>query len=67
MQSEDPILGEVLFEITYIGNAARVSAIDPVTNTEVTVMGSAHTSVYSLKLNALRKLKRALAKARRKG
>lgn len=56
----DPELGEVLFEIAAIGNAVKCSAIDPATNTEVCVVGSAYTSPYSLKMNALRKLKAVL-------
>ncbi len=56
----DPDLGEVLFEVKVIGNAVKVSALDPATNTEVCVVGSAHTSAYSLKMNALRKLKSVL-------
>ena len=56
----DPEIGEVLFEVRVLGNAVKVSALDPVSNTEVCVMGSAHTSPYSLKMNALRKLKSVL-------
>jgi hypothetical protein len=58
----DPELGEVLFEVRMIGNAVKVSAVDPVSNTEVCVVGSAHTSPYSLRVNALRKLKSVLRK-----
>jgi hypothetical protein len=56
----DPELGEVLFEIVAIGNAVKCSALDPATNTEVSVVGSVYTSPYSLKMNALRKLKAVL-------
>jgi len=62
----DPELGEVLFEVLVIGNAVKVSALDPVTNTEVCVVGSPYTSPYSLKMNALRKLKAALRRRARK-
>ncbi len=58
----DPELGEVLFEVVVVGNAVKCSALDPRTNTEVCVVGSAYTSPYSLKMNALRKLKRVLRK-----
>ncbi len=58
----DPELGEVLFEVKVIGNAVKVSALDPISNVEVCVVGSAHASPYSLKMNALRKLKAALRK-----
>ncbi len=56
----DPELGEVLFEVRIVGNAAKVSALDPATNVEVCVVGSIHASPYSLKMNALRKLKSVL-------
>ena len=56
----DDDLGEVLLEVQVVGNAVKVSAIDPVTNTEVVVVGSAHATLYSLKMNAVRKLKAAL-------
>jgi hypothetical protein len=59
---QDPEIGEVLFEVRAIGNAVKVSAIDPVSNVEVCVVGSVHTSPYSLKMNALRKLKSVLRK-----
>ncbi|MDX2223262.1 MAG: hypothetical protein SFV21_10960 [Rhodospirillaceae bacterium] len=56
-----PRLDEVLFEMMVIGNAVKVSAIDPRTNTEVSIVGSPAMSAYSLKMNALRKLERALS------
>ena len=56
----DPDLGEVLFEVKVVGNAVKVSALDPVSNTEVCVVGSAHASAYTLKMNAPRKLKTVL-------
>lgn len=56
----DPCLDEVLFEMVVIGNAVKVSAIDPITNTEVSIVGSPAMPAYSLKMNALRKLERAL-------
>jgi hypothetical protein len=56
----DPEIGEVLFEIRVVGNAVKVSALEPVSNTEVCVVGSVYTSPYSLKMNALRKLKAVL-------
>jgi len=59
---QDPDMGEVLFEVRAIGNAVKVSAIDPVTNIEVCVVGSVYTTPYSLKMNALRKLKSVLRK-----
>lgn len=63
----DPELPEVLFEILAMGNAVKCSAIDPVTNIEVSVVGPATASPYSLKMNALRKLKARLRKPEREG
>jgi len=58
----DPELGEVLFEVLVVGNAVKVSALDPISNVEVCVVGSAYASPYTLKMNALRKLKAVLRK-----
>ncbi|MGE4064844.1 MAG: hypothetical protein AB7E79_15885 [Rhodospirillaceae bacterium] len=58
----DPDLPEVLFEIVAIGNAVKVSAIDPHSNVEVSVVGPVSASAYTLKMNALRKLKARLRK-----
>jgi hypothetical protein len=60
------LIGEVLFEIAAYGNAVKVSAIDPATNTEVSIVGSPAMSPYTLKMNAMRKLKHVLAKDRRR-
>jgi len=57
-------LSEVLFEMYKVGNAIRIAAIDPITNTEVVVVGSPYMSMYSLKINAVRKLKYVIAKKR---
>ena len=55
-------LSEVLFEIHQIGNSVRVCAIDPRSNTEVVVVASPSMSLYSLKINAIRKLRYVIAK-----
>ncbi len=55
-------LDEVLFEYQVLGNAVRVAAIDPRTNTEVVVVGSPTMTPYSLRVNALKKLQFVLAK-----
>ena len=62
--SDDHILneGEVLFEVRQVGNAVKVSAIDPETNTEVCVVGPVNASPYTLKMNAVRKLRMVLRK-----
>jgi ABC-type Zn2+ transport system substrate-binding protein/surface adhesin len=62
--SVDLDVSEVLFEIRAVGNAVKVSAIDPITNTEVSVVGPATASPYTLKMNAVRKLKSVLRKRR---
>ncbi|MHB1204631.1 MAG: DUF6898 family protein [Rhodospirillaceae bacterium] len=64
MAGDDDILNEseVLFEVRQVGNAVKVSAVDPVTNTEVCVMGPANASPYTLKINAIRKLRMVLRK-----
>lgn len=64
MSDDDGILneGEVLFEVRQVGNAVKVSAIDPVTNTEVCVVGPVNASPYTLKMNAVRKLRMVIRK-----
>jgi hypothetical protein len=57
-----PQPGEVLFEFRRIGNTVKVSAIDPVTNTEISIMGPASAGEYSLKMVALRKLHYVLSR-----
>jgi len=49
--------GEVLFEFVTVGTAVKVSAVHVPTNTEVVLMGSAAMSPFTLKANALRKLR----------
>ncbi|MCB2108751.1 MAG: hypothetical protein KDE14_13670 [Rhodobacteraceae bacterium] len=53
-------LDEVLFEIVAIGNSVKVSAIDPLSNTEVSIIGAPSMTRYSLKMNALRKLEKVM-------
>ena len=57
--------GEVLFEIAQIGNAVKVSACHVDTNTEVSVIGMPGMTEFTLKANALRKLRMVLAKGAR--
>jgi hypothetical protein len=52
---------EVLFEIAYMGNACKVTAIDAETGVEVSIVGSPLMTKYSLKMNAMRKLSRVLS------
>jgi len=60
-------LSEVLFEIHQVGNSVRVCAIDPITNTEVVLVGAPWMSLYSLKINAIRKLRYVIAKNKMEG
>ena len=53
---------EVLIEIVRRGAYAKVSAIDPVTGTEVSIVGPANADEASLKSVVLRKLELALKK-----
>jgi hypothetical protein len=55
--------GEVLFEFVRLGNAVKVSAVDPVTNIEVSIVGPRRASLHILKMVAVRKLRWAIARA----
>lgn len=57
MSDQPPRRGrEVLFEFQRIGNQVRVTAIDPVTGTEVTMIADARAGEASIKRLAARKL-----------
>ncbi len=58
---------EILFEFRQIGDYVKVSAVDPVTNTEVSIVGSARTSKATLQASALRKLRYVIEKNRAAG
>ncbi len=47
---------EVLIEIQRVGNAVKVTAMDPVTLTEATIVGSPQESEETLKRTAMQKL-----------
>ncbi|MEQ1819085.1 MAG: hypothetical protein ABL871_10790, partial [Terricaulis sp.] len=51
---------EVIFEITRIGDAQRVAAVDIATGIEVVVQAPANAALADVRALALRKLKRAL-------
>jgi hypothetical protein len=53
---------EVLIEMQSIGNSVKVSAIDPETGTEVSIVGDHRYGEEVLKRNALRKLNYVLSK-----
>lgn len=54
--------GEVLFEMRPVGRMIRITAIDPVTGTEVIMVGDAKQSMTTLKRLAARKLAYVLKK-----
>ena len=66
MPQRDVYLPEVLFEFRRVGKALRVVAVDPITNTGVTMVGDPKRGRETLKRLAARKLVYVLAK-RRKG
>ena len=53
---------EILIEFTQIGNSVKVTAIDPFTGTEVSIVGSPAAGQEALKQLALRKLRYVIAK-----
>lgn len=63
MKPEDVYLPEVLFEFHTIGKTVRVAAIDPRTNTEVSIVGDAAYGETYLKNLALKKLRFVMAKS----
>jgi hypothetical protein len=54
---------EALFEFHQVGSYMKVSALDPETGIEVSIVGPANASEYVLRSNALRKLEAALRKS----
>jgi len=58
---------EVLIEIIQIGGSVKVSAIDPVTGTEVSIVGPPSAGEEMLTRNAINKLNYMLAKRRGDG
>lgn len=57
---ESGLGNSVLIELYHVGNAVKVSAVDPVTMTEVSVLGSSGTHEHYLRQAAVRKLERVL-------
>ncbi len=53
---------DIIIEFHRIGNSVKVSAMDPATLTEVTIVGPANAGEETLKRNVLRKLEFVLAK-----
>jgi len=55
-------LREVLFEFYQVGDYVKVSAVDPITLTEVSIVGSAHVGQHELERIAANKLRYVLRK-----
>jgi hypothetical protein len=55
---------EVLYELHRVGSAVRVTAVDPVTGTEITMIGDPRVGEAALKRLARQKLDYVLAKQR---
>ncbi len=47
---------QILFEIIKLGNSVKVTAIDPITHLEASIVAPANYSEYTLKIQAMRKL-----------
>ena len=58
---------EVIFEFRRIGAFVKVSAIDPGSNVEVSIVGAANASQQYLKMTAIRKLQLVLSRGDHKG
>tara|TARA_B100000315_G_C14567961_1_gene583940 strand:- start:1851 stop:2102 length:252 start_codon:yes stop_codon:yes gene_type:complete len=57
-----PDIGEVLFEFITHGNYVKVVAVDPVTNTEITLVGDRRARRSTLENAAIQKLKYVIRK-----
>ena len=62
MKPEDVHLSEVIFEFRQIGRQVRVVAVDPATNTEITMVGDPGAGKETLKRLAIRKLRYVIAR-----
>lgn len=59
--------GEVIIEFFPVGNAVKVSAIDPETLVEVSIVGDPRQSEEALSRAAVQKLRYVLETKKRKG
>ena len=57
-------LGEILFEFVVRGNFVKVMAVDPVTGTEVSIVGDSRASKSTLEKVATKKLVMVLKRKR---
>ena len=59
--------GDVIIEMQQVGNAVKVTAVDPVSLVEVSIVGSPSQGEEILKRNAVNKLNYVLRKQREAG
>ena len=64
MPQKRSYLGEVLFEFVVQGNFVKVMAVDPVTGTEVSIVGDSRASKNTLEQVATKKLLMVLERKR---
>ncbi len=62
MVKKDVQLGEVLFEFSTQGNFVKVVAVDPITNTEISMVGDRKAGRKALERTAIQKLKYVIGK-----
>lgn len=62
LSPENVYLPEVLFEFRRVGNSVRVTAIDPITATEITMVAPTKGNQNEIKKIAARKLAYVMAK-----
>ena len=66
MPHKGSYLGEVLFEFVVRGNFVKVMAVDPITGTEVSIVGDSRASKSTLQRVATKKLVMVLERKRGK-
>ena len=66
MPQRGPYLREVLFEFVVRGNFVKVMAVDPITGTEVSIVGDSRASKSTLQRVATKKLVMVLERKRGK-
>lgn len=59
--------GGIIFEFVVIGTSVKVSAVDPATGTEVSIVGPANSPRRSLERTAANKLRFVMEKAASEG
>ena len=67
MPQKQSYLGEVLFEFVVRGNFVKVMAVDPITGTEVSIVGDSRASKNILQRVATKKLVMVLKRKRGEG